>query len=655
VSILLIACTALIYIAGAQAVHDTGRFQLDGNGSTLLDSTPTATDDWDKVCNEATGGDSRCHTSANSVSGNTTGAKAVSWTADCALPAGGGTPAQFCGDTEQQASTIFAGSSKDPNDIPTWSWKDGAGGLPSKDNLLHAFSVRYSLPGTAAGGTCPNGTDANGGTFDPSVNCDVIYYGLDRWDNSGDAQNGFWFLQSAVNLNGPKSGGGQSFVGSHTTGDVLVVSDFSIGGTVSTITVYSWDPACTKAGQVVGAFTCGDANLKTLLTQSNAKCTSALPGDAACGLVNPSDGTESPWNTNYTDKSGNHSYLKGEFFEAGINLSQLGLAGECFATVVSESRSSTSTTATLKDFVLAPFAPCLANIGTTPSATSVAPQTPVHDTATITGNQSGKVPGVSDGPYTTDGTFPANTVKFYLCGGAGSTITSCETTDATKQSIGTCTPSPTGTLSTVAGTENTNEPKSRCNSDNVNTSASPLPPGHYCFRAEWAGDKNYTDALPRATETETGECFDVTVIPTNIATTQFYYPNDHATVSTGTGNLPAGSVEFKLYGPTTGGNTALQNCQANGSTVGSGGLLYRDPGETINGTSASQTVSTSNTSVRVPDDVTSLYWRVTYTFSSPTPGYAPASSVCVENTQYTVGTGTADDTMTVHNDKVAHP
>src|SRR6266550_8954240 len=90
VSLLLVACSALLLVGSARAVHDTGRFQLDGNGSTGLPSTPSATDDWDKVCNEATSGDSRCHTSANSVSGNTTGARAVSWTADCALPAGGG-------------------------------------------------------------------------------------------------------------------------------------------------------------------------------------------------------------------------------------------------------------------------------------------------------------------------------------------------------------------------------------------------------------------------------------------------------------------------------------------------------------------------------------------------------------------------------------
>ena len=45
-----------------------------------------------------------------------------------------------------------------------------------------------------------------------------------------------------------------------------------------------------------------------------------------------------------------------EFFEGGVNLSELGLGNECFSSVASETRSSTSTTAVLKDFVLGQLA-----------------------------------------------------------------------------------------------------------------------------------------------------------------------------------------------------------------------------------------------------------------------------------------------------------
>ena len=40
----------------------------------------------------------------------------------------------------------------------------------------------------------------------------------------------------------PTVGGGTGFTGVHENGDLLVISDFSNGGTTSTITVYKWDP-----------------------------------------------------------------------------------------------------------------------------------------------------------------------------------------------------------------------------------------------------------------------------------------------------------------------------------------------------------------------------------------------------------------------------
>src|SRR5262249_22109481 len=57
-----------------------------------------------------------------------------------------------------------------------------------------------------------------------------------------------------------------------------------------------------------------------------------------------------PWT--FTDKSGtgNNQALAGEFLEVGVDLTGLGLSG-CFSTFEGETRSSTSPTATLSDFV----------------------------------------------------------------------------------------------------------------------------------------------------------------------------------------------------------------------------------------------------------------------------------------------------------------
>ena len=99
-----------------------------------------------------------------------------------------------------------------------------------------------------------------------------------------------------------------------------------------------------------------------------------------CGIVNPTNGTTSPWP--FTDKSGNHTFLNGEFYEGGVNLSDpsINLGGECFAAFASETRSSTSPTATLKDFVLGGFGACTSGI------TSAQSWTPNDSaTASVTG------------------------------------------------------------------------------------------------------------------------------------------------------------------------------------------------------------------------------------------------------------------------------
>ena len=196
VPMLLVALATIFWVTAAQAVHDTGAFQLDGNAQTSLQSTPPASDDWDRVCHQVS-------PTACPSGSNTTGATAVDWTDDGSL----------------NASIFTGGGSKDPQNIDQWAWKDGAGGLPDKDNLLHSFAARYSLPPSS---TCPAGSAAT---------CEVLFFGSDRYDNSGDAQQGFWFFQNKITLGSTALGGGTSFNGLHKNGDLLIISNFSNGGT----------------------------------------------------------------------------------------------------------------------------------------------------------------------------------------------------------------------------------------------------------------------------------------------------------------------------------------------------------------------------------------------------------------------------------------
>ena len=264
-------------------------FELDGNAN----NGPAAGEDWSNVY-------------TNFLAGSTTNSPS------------------FVAEPGRSDSIFTGGGSKDPNDISSWAWKNG-GGLPDKDNLLDAFAGRYG---------------------------DLLVFGSDRFDNSGDAQQGFWFFQDEVSLN-PNG----SFNGTHMEGDLLILSDFSIGGTVSSIAVYKW---VASGGNI-------STHLQSLFDSESANCGSAGTGDV-CGIVNASSTTGNQtggWA--FRDKSGNTTYLQGEFFEGGLNLAPFGLAGQCFASFASETRSSRSPTATLKDVIIGGFQRCDSAISTTQS------------------------------------------------------------------------------------------------------------------------------------------------------------------------------------------------------------------------------------------------------------------------------------------------
>src|SRR5256885_720673 len=84
---------------------------------------------------------------------------------------------------------------------------------------LHGYAVRYNV--TGAGGT----TDCASGQT-----CDVIYFGLDRFDNSGDAQNGVWFLQSKCGEGTNKVGGATGFACTDPTPGTDPSDDFHRNG-----------------------------------------------------------------------------------------------------------------------------------------------------------------------------------------------------------------------------------------------------------------------------------------------------------------------------------------------------------------------------------------------------------------------------------------
>lgn len=157
----------------------------------------------------------------------------------------------------------------------------------------------------------------------------------------------------------------------------------------------------------------------------------------------------------------------------------------------------------------------------------------------------------------------------------------------------------------------------------------PQAPGEYVFVASYSGDDPNTlgvDAIDCADQ-PSNERVVVQQIPTEISTAPFVYPNDTATISSSEAgdNLPAGgTVTFRAY-VAGGGNTALENCEADDGTTG----LLHEQARTVTGGANSEDFSTNNTSDEVSGDAT-VYWKVTY--ATGDTAHTGSQSDCAEST-----------------------
>ncbi len=292
---------AMLMPSAYAGVNNIGLFELDGNPQDDT-TTPIPGDDWD-----------------------TPPAKGVN------------NAVYFTGIIpDPYPQSIFDGGKKDIQDISSWSYKDGA--VPDKDNLTNAYAAAYM-----------GDHDSNPNT--PSHL--MLYFGADRFANVGDAFMGFWFFQEEV-----KAADGGKFTGKHTPGDTLVLVDYPQGANeVPYIAVVQWDTTCTKAASNDPSPTeCAAANLR-LIRESNG-ATPALCDSTdqdACAITNLGE-IDSPWA--YEPKDGTVNKFPYEsFFEGGIDLTEL-VGNKCFSSFMAETRSSSSFTASLKDFVLGSFENC---------------------------------------------------------------------------------------------------------------------------------------------------------------------------------------------------------------------------------------------------------------------------------------------------------
>ncbi len=206
----------------ALAVHDLGLFELDGDAvhQAAIDG-----DDWDQVY------------------GGTSGAQSTQFVKDL---------------TDSQNDDSFTGgSTKDDLPVTGWLWKQ-AKASQAKNDIADAFAASYTH---------------NGDT--------IAYFGLDKIEADGNNFVGFWFFKGQVGKSGAGNAPGSPFSGDHTVGDILVLANYTNGGSVAGFNVYKW----------VGSG--GNVNGTLQIVKTGVECGVAAD-DEACGKTNA--GLEnSPW------------------------------------------------------------------------------------------------------------------------------------------------------------------------------------------------------------------------------------------------------------------------------------------------------------------------------------------------------------------------
>ena len=286
---MLVALGSVFFVTRALGGPSPALFQLDGNAVT--DPSPAVgADDWDKVF--------------------------------------GGTSASFSHvfipyATESPATdaTAWEPGTKATDDISQWGWQTNTSVINAKADITNAYAAAYK-----------DGTNT------------VMYFGLDRFDESGDANVGFWFLQDPnfkLNADG-------TFSGQHIDGDVFIQSQFLNGGGVAVPVEYIW-----QGGALVQQSTAG------AICTTSVQPLCAIDNDGVSGRP----GTITvPWT--YQDKDGNPAgtITPNGFFEGGFNLNSAFGNGDlpCFTHFIAQTGTSgaSGNSETLKDLAAGDVQSC---------------------------------------------------------------------------------------------------------------------------------------------------------------------------------------------------------------------------------------------------------------------------------------------------------
>jgi hypothetical protein len=556
--LVLVAGVAVVLIPGASAESVKGQtFQLDGN---IAQDPPTPqVYDW---------------TNFFGASGNKlalpTDYTASSFTRDFNTKTNG--------TFDTSDTSTYTQGSKDILPIGTGWACAPANNVTDKGDIMNAYSAAYT---------------------DPTSGDKIVYFALERNANTGDANVAFWFLQGGLSC--PSAGG--SFAGDHRDGDLLIVSAFTNGGSVSTINAYRWNGGANGALGTTPVATGGDCK------------DTAKSGDPTCATSNTGTLSSIPWPTeNKTDGVG-HTLRTSEFFEGGIDLSTLGLGNTCFNTFLADTRSSQSLTATLYDFSVGNLGECTSTTTTTPVDATDTSQPPASSIPASPANAAVTVKDQTVITVTGISSFnAANTanLSWHICGPTASSTQLCDGTAGNVgvavgsqaiQAAGTYT-SPTVTLTEA---------------------------GRYCFRADFAGDS--VTGVPASSDSRASECFTIAPVTPTISTNAGAGPVDFGNPVTDTAAL-SGTAKKKGSGGPTGSDGSINPVTLGGVATGTITFtLYKSDCSTLaTGTGTNpQAVAVSDNGTYgpvsfTPDTPGLYYWNATYGGDPPNTNASPASN-----------------------------
>lgn len=382
-----------------------------------------------------------------------------------------------------------------------------------------------------------------------------------------------------------------------TAGDLLVTYDFGGSGT-PTLGLLTWLTAA--AGNT--ASQCFSSNTLPCWGQHVD-----LSGTNSEGAVNTGTVSEP-----YTGGS----LTAGLFGEAAIDLTAAGVfnGSDCkaFGSMFTKSRSSSSFTAEIKDFI-APQGIQLTNCSTTTVTTPKLADGTTNVGTPIVGSSVTDSALVTVSPSTV--VLNGGSVSFSICKFAIGTTTLCDGTTNVGTSVG----------STAIPTTNTT------NSATVVSPAYTVTDvGRYCWRGQYSGDlaKGIPAGNPDYSSTE---CFTVAKAGASLTTAQTLRPQDSVTLTATAGGVPSGTVTFKLYGPDN------STC----STAAGAGAPVVNQTKTLTVGTTTATAATDQTTFDVSTATASQYkWQITYSGDSTHNGITGACGN--ESFTATIANGSAE-------------